>query len=220
VLELEGIGSVKKGEVLALPSLAELLALPALREFSIDDAYKYGGESIRHLIDNIPLTNKKKYINVGTAIQLLSPSACSIISHETYSHEWHVDGYSCDNPDYYHLLVSDCTALTEFASEEIMIAKFYPESVDLGELNHHLNNYENIEPVAMSPNTFHTFSTFTVHRATLAKKVEFRYMFRVIESDFSEPRAFARDGTSFVYRGMQELNSVFQGIGKTTINRW
>lgn len=183
-------GMPPAADKIELPNIGEFLVLPMYGRVSADDLYKYGGETYRLLLNNAPLQNDRKYVIVMAFTQLLYPEVRSIPAAtlgET-EEDFHIDaceGFD-DIPDRNHILLSDCTARTEFNSVE-----FEAEVPDVRgmEMNAWITrNWRDlgIVPKKIESGRFYTFDTH-IHRPTAPEGYELRMIFRVSESDRVPP---------------------------------
>jgi hypothetical protein len=177
-------------DYIELPDIAELLCFtPMFGRISAEDLRKHGGENLRYLLDKAPIKNDRKYVSIITYTQMLYPEVASIASMvgDPEQH-WHRDGNSGDvysRNSHIHLFLSKCTALTEFNAE--------PFEIDLDDkdgksFNLKLKEYE-IKGKQMESNKFVTFGPH-VHRRVEVKRPQFRFMFRITESDTVCPIPF------------------------------
>lgn len=187
-LLIKGYDSVKLSEKIELPDIAELIRFPFCSQVDIDDLYRNCSEDMKYILDRIPLTNKTKYISINTCTQLLSPNVTS-----APRGNWHFDGDSFkeDSPTIIHLLISDCTAVTEFMEDDLVLDEFDEDSM-VGEVEVALNKKLHlIKPVKAECSKFITFDGCRhFHRAVKAERFEFRFMMRVMESNVIKPCKF------------------------------
>lgn len=164
-----------------------LLQFPFVKTASFDDLYKHGTSDLKNFLDQVPLQYKHKHITVNMEIQLLSPERTT-----APRSNWHFDGLSFRPQDESncHLFVSDCYARTEFLKDELDLPQFDTNS-DLINVELFMNqNLDLIEPVKMPANRFVTFNELHFHRPVRADRTEFRFMIRVLESDFLAPVSY------------------------------
>jgi hypothetical protein len=182
------------GKPIVLPNIGEFLRLPAYGRVSADDLYKYGGETFRHLLDNAPLRNDKKHVIIMAFTQYLYPDVRSIPSVTKVDDEdWHRDGCSSlyYNEMRNHILVTDCSARTEFNLNALTLK--FDRDLNGDEFNAYVSkNYKElgIVPKKIPPNCFVTFDNH-VHRRSAPTGYEFRFTFRITETDMIEPRSYA-----------------------------
>lgn len=184
-------------DYIELPDIAELLMYPIFFDTPIEIAYKYGTDFQRKLIDMTPLRHTKKYITVLSEVRLLDKYNRSCTNFNSYmmnhpENEWHIDCEENEDKtmtkifeetDMIHLLTSKATSMTEFNKNEIKIDKdlTYDEFYQFIRKNKHL-----IIPQKMPHNRIVTFTNH-LHRATPSQRIEFKYMFRVVETDRKRP---------------------------------
>jgi hypothetical protein len=194
---IDSARSLDVSGLVGLPDIEELLFLPNLSYMSADDCF-YENEVFRHLIQHAPIKNDRKYVLVESRLQYLSPNVISVP--RGY---WHVDtsSFSDSRGDRTHLLISECTARTEFTKGEIHLDLF-DEEASINEVEVYLNRNQHLfESEAIESNRFITFGAKHLHRCIKASKNEFRFMFRVLETDYIKPNPTerARLYTSCVY---------------------
>lgn len=181
MLKLKGFDTVKVGEKIELPDTSELILFPFVMQADLEDLYKNASSSLRSILDKIELKNDKKYASVNMTTQLLSPNVTA-----APRGNWHFDTDSLreDNQAYIHLLLSDCTALTEFTKDDFILDNFQDDSSP-SDVEIYLNKNEHLlDPIKITPNSFHTFEGGRhIHRAINSELFEFRFMIRVLESD-------------------------------------
>lgn len=176
------------GKEIELPNIAELLLYPFFLDISADEFYKHGTDLHRKLINSAPLKHDMKYVTVTSHIQLLSPGVRAVYNKIGYNLEWHIDSkFHDDANDRFHILMTDCSALTEFNESEVNV------EVD-SEIGHfdflrYINDNEEklgLKPRKVEPNKFTTFTNH-IHRAIDPIQHEFRYFIRIIESNNKAP---------------------------------
>lgn len=208
------LGSPEVGKELELPDIAELLFVPMFMGADVEDAYKYGGEIYRKFLDLTPLKNDKKYVTLTSYIQYLDPSIDTI----KFLNCWHIDGsnsiFTCDERN--HFLISDATCRTEFIENDVLVD--LPVSA---QYNSSANSYlnDNAEkfgfiPKSIEPNRFVTFTAHHPHRAVKPKRREFRWIFRVTESDDKQanPEGISKalNNTSYAFVDDKKLPNIEQ----------
>jgi hypothetical protein len=180
-----------------LPDIAELLEQNFHEGVSCDDLYKYGSQIYRDILDKTPLGNDRKYAVLTARVQILRPNEISIKYHD----DWHVDGqnsfFDCNNR--IHLLVSNCTSLTEFNVNPFELE--VQDNAKLDDINKIVNKMD-LTPKSIEPNRFYTFDVKNAHRAVNPSRTEFRFMFRIIESNTHEPRMYKESmkNSSHIYK--------------------
>lgn len=202
-------------ETIELPRMEELLLNEFINYVYAEDVYKYGTELHKYLLDKTPISNKRKYVVVTSVVQFLVPEVSPVININKLDHEWHVDAntdylvngdetYACD----YHLLISGhkLTSVTEFNENIIKI------DVDNGEdINHYLNNEPSITKLIsgreIDTNKIYTFDSKSIHKAKRSKQPEFRFFYRVIETNIEFPYYSRYENAikhSYVYNGINK----------------
>ncbi len=203
---IEGFPAIHDIE-LEMPSVAELLSVPFWDRCSAEDVYKYGGDVGRYFLNKVPIKNDMKYVNVWINLQLLKPGVGSI----KYKYNWHLDGSKVPfgAHERLFLVISDCTATTEFNKNRI--EHYVDSEISHEDYDKYVN--ENAENIGIAgervpPNKFIEFTSSHAHRATNPLKEEFRFLFRVCESNdlVSQPANKARLSSSHIY----------EEIGKST----
>lgn len=192
------------------PTQEEVQGTPSLWNCSIEDALKYGGSLTKAAIGALNLRFDKKYIVVDTKVHMLMPNFCPAIPN------WHTDGVprgkglrpeSKDEPilfsqnhmsdSRFHLLVTGEGCLTEFITDAVELD--VPRKAGEGNLYSILNEQvrEKVRNSDLRTFTAPTctpieFDWFTIHRGTLAKLHEWRYLIRVTETDHMPPQTDLR----------------------------
>lgn len=193
-IKLQGFDSLKISDTIKLPNIAELISSPIIVDWDVDSAYKYGGELVRYLLSKTPLRNDKKYINVVSTIQYLTPTTASI-PHT----DWHCD------PGVAAPFLHDANLHILSSSDSLLSSTtcFFDKGVDFNvddyyltakhrEFREHLTaNFDklNVESVSAPQDKMVTFTNLHAHRAINPTKTELRYFWRVQESDIEPSKA-------------------------------
>lgn len=190
-------------DYIELPDMAELLTMPIFFDCPIEEALKYGSDFQKKLLSMVPLRGTKKYTTILSEVRMLTPvnrscTGFSDMSHTDSDYEWHIDteeeldgsmkNYG-EETDIVHLLVSKTSCMTEFLKSDIMLNDINPSEHSLYQMLDYIRyNKEiiNLEPVKIPHNRIVTFTNH-LHRATKGDRIEFRYMFRVVETDRKRP---------------------------------
>lgn len=202
-------GFPKQHMELDMPNIGELFCQPMFMFVSADDLFKQN-EFMRYLLTYAPIKNDMKYVTVITYTQFLNPNVRTIQrSRGLEPGSWHIDGYQ--NGSRVHMLQSECSSMTEFNVEEFTVFDQCFESEEA--LWSYLNTLK-LPARKIDPNRFVTFDTHP-HRSTTPKEREFRFMFRVLESNTRPPRTLeqARIRTSSVYGESGSMPSIEQDGG-------
>ena len=189
MLTLKGYNSVSISDKIELPKIVDLIRMPFYNWVSFEDAYKHGNSDFRNLLDKVPLKNDKKYVTLNCYTHFLTPNVTP-----APRGNWHIDVDRTDFKDsnHVHLLLSDCTSVTEFIDKDIILENFDENSSPLEvELYFNRNLLNTITPVKFETSRFMTFDgPYHFHRAVKSKRDEFRFMLRINESNDSPPRKF------------------------------
>jgi hypothetical protein len=217
------------GNEIELPDMAELLAYPSFFDVSADDFYKYGTEFQKYLLDKTPLKNDKKTVSVLCQVKYLSKDtrSCTPVRAGWGGHyEWHIDN-EADNSHIYtvprdrvHLMTSQTTSMTEFLADEVSIP--LPLDTPYTEFKEYLHDFPYLlKGKPMPANRIVTFDNH-MHRATPSQRIEFKFMFRVVETDRErqpEPYSFEAQAKSLVYDGNRGdfIDNIERQKGKVVI---
>lgn len=200
-----------QGGTIEQPSDLELKNTFSLWNASYEDAIRYGGAITRDALQAMNIHHDRKNIIVDTKIHMLMPGWSPAIL------GWHVDGAPRDaqkNPqgtglpdtfaqegderfNRYHLMVTGTGCLTQYINKPVTVPIPSTPSYDVYT---HMSRFVQ-EHVAKHPEDVSTFPSCTVmefdwwdiHTGVLATKKEWRYLIRVCESDYYEPRKDLRE---------------------------
>jgi len=199
------------GKEMEQPSKLDIKNTFGLWNASIDDAVLYGGEVTRQALRVMNLRHDRKNIIVDTKIHMLMPGWSPAIL------GWHTDGAPRDNkknpqgsglPDtfaqendvrfnHYHFLVTGQGCLTEYIKGPLIIdIPSEPSESVYSVMSNTVDRQVKIHPQIVStvPScTAVEFDWWDIHRGVIAKKSEWRYLIRVCESDYYEPRKDLRE---------------------------
>lgn len=183
-----------------------------LRQVSLEDAARYGGPITKAALGLLRLKGTRKYVTVDTKVNLLLPGFIPAIP------GWHTDGVprgDALNPggkgeprisaqaagaipsSYYHLLVTGHHSQTQFIEQPLSLN--VEDSSSLYEKM--TRDVENIfarsidvPRVLTAPScAMVEWDWWSIHRAVPANARGWRYLIRVTESDFIEPRTDPAD---------------------------
>lgn len=224
------------GEHIELPDMAELLTYPMFVDVPIEEAYKYATDFQRKLINLAPIRGNKKYTTLYSQVKFLDPnhrSCTGLPSDKDEDKEWHIDteedGFEgqmnryYEETDFVHLLTSKATSMTEFNLNEITL-DFDPMSHTTEEFYKYLHG--NIKKLgiigaSMPSNRFVTFTNH-LHRATPSNRIEFKFMFRIVETDRERPPSsptYNRDTEGVIMNGNREnIRNISQQEDKIIIH--
>lgn len=193
------------------PSFKDIKTTFGLWNASFDDAVKYGGEVTRAALQTMNIKHDRKNIIVDTKIHMLMPGMCPAIP------GWHVDGAPRDknkNPqgkdlpdtlsqegddryNHYHILVTGSGCLTQFISRPVELeipvepsAEIY--SIMSKSISEKVKEDSSLV-VSIPSCTSVEFDWWDIHTGIIATKHEWRYLIRVCESDYYEPKRDLRE---------------------------
>jgi hypothetical protein len=199
------------GNSIEQPPVNELKNTFGLWNASYDDAVRYGGEITRQALRAMNIRHDRKNIIVDTKIHMLMAGMSPAIP------GWHVDGAPRDNlknpqgsgmPDTfaqegdkrfnrYHILVTGFGCLTQFINKPLTVHIPIRPSYEVYNIMSEavqVRVKENPELVCEVPTaTVVEFDWWNIHTGIVAKKNEWRYLIRVAESDYYEPRKDLRE---------------------------
>lgn len=225
-ITFEGFPTLKMTDKIELPDMAELLMQPQLYRASLDDAYKYGGDFTRYLIEKAPLTHKRKHILVSSFIKHLNPFLGTV-----RAPTWHTDaGYHQDNIT--HILVANSSSIrTEFLEKEITLET----DVDLTKMcqSNYVYYLNEVFPHKMvgkeiDSDMYVTFSHRHPHKINLPQDSHLRFFVNIIETDDILPspkeQAFIAQSVSNYAHNESEYTSALEfskdGIIIRNLFRW
>jgi hypothetical protein len=208
-----------------LPDMAELLLMPIVNSVFVEDARKYGTEFQKRLIDSTPFTNKKRYIYIQMQTSLLTPEVSPVVNINKNDYEWHVDGNDSFEYDdvVYHILQNKTTSMTDFNTTPFetedreedgaskVIRKMNDPESDISKL---------LVPLTVIPERIYTFDNTNIHRAKRTTRPEFRFFYRVVESDIPLRVDQRKVGRAYVYDGStQSITNIEQIIRDGHVSR-
>lgn len=183
--------------VIETPDIAELLMYPNFQVAEADTVWKYGSDFQRKLLSLSPLKYNRKHVTVYSGVHIVSPHARAITpyAHDKSKSEWHIDGREDTYSQFDHwepqetvfLFLANASKPTEFVKHEIEIVDPNLLAMDRGKFCHWMQQTEDahglIKDFAPIENSRLYEFTNHVHRAVMPKGVEFRYTFRIRETD-------------------------------------
>lgn len=174
-----------------MPDIAELLSYPIFHCASVKQFMKESTEFQRQLLSNVPLRYDRNYIVIQSCVHIQTPTRYSSLTNGSPDFGWHIDSDDSDpeaylkNPDRVFLLSTKCDSMTEFSENEIVINTGDDRFLDFTGINKYIrDNFESLDVIGkkMPSNRIVTFENH-LHRPTHPKRMEFRYVFRVRETN-------------------------------------
>jgi len=223
----------KISEEIELPDIAELMIYPSFHNHDIEDVYKYGTDFQKYLIEKIDLSNTKKQVYVTSQVTLLTPTVRSFIPADgiVLGAEWRI-GYEGEGQyvyneerDIVHLLTNNVTSHTQFLEEDVIV-NISPDTEYSEFINYVHDNFEklNIKPKNAEPNKIITFTNH-MHREAPPLRPEFKFMFKVVETDrertarlYSPATDVCNPVTVFNLEKQQIMKNMVRESGKITIH--
>lgn len=195
------------GEYIDFPNDGELLQYPYFNWALAEEVREHGTEFQKSLLDRAPLRNNKKYVYVVNSFRYLYPGIFANLPEFGPRNEWHTDGLLADN--FVHIIMSDVSCRTEFNTTPFTL-EVPEEELNNGYTWFLKEGMEKDKEWGLSPRQVdgQRFVTFTnhVHRASIPSKYEFRFFFRVIETD-SDARLRSRGPSPVTYN-----SGVYQNV--------
>ncbi len=199
------------GKSMEQPTFNDIKSTFGLWNASMEDAIRYGGELTRAALQTMNIRNDRKNIIVDTKIHMLMPGMSPAIP------GWHTDGAPRDknkNPqgkdlpdtfaqenderfNHYHILVTGTGCLTKFLAKPtyISIPDQPNESVYAVMSNETSSKVKEDPTLTINAPTCTSveFDWWDIHTGVIAEKHEWRYLIRVCESDYYQPRKDLRE---------------------------
>jgi hypothetical protein len=194
------------GRSIEPPPVDELKSTFGLWNASLDDAVRYGGPVTRDALQAMNLRHDRKHVVVDTKVHMLLPGMSPA------NGGWHTDGAPRDasknpqaaglpdirsqegdpRPNRYHLLVTGNGCLTRFIDRPIEVPIPAGPSSDLYRI---MSDFVAAQ-VAQTPSlsvavpscTVVEFDWWDIHAGVVAADGEWRFLIRVCETDYYEPR--------------------------------
>lgn len=202
MIRIPGLSSARVSEEIPMPDIGQLLVEPFFFDTDIHDAYSNGSDFQRLLLDSIPDLGAYGHnvISVMSEVRLLGPDfrACTIPSEDDMQ-EWHIDDESgidgdsdyvwAEEGDRVHLYTNQTSAMTEFLKDDLVLPNLNPEDFTFDSFMAYFHDYykrNKLETAFLPANRIVTFTNH-LHRANNPQNYEFRYMFRVVETNRARP---------------------------------
>jgi len=193
------------------PISNEIKSTFGLWNASLDDAVRYGGDLTRQALSAMDLRHDRKHIIVDTKIHMLMKGMCPAIP------GWHCDGAPRDNngnpngsgkpdtfaqennprPNRYHLMCTGMGCLTQYINRPIMVDIPHVPSYEV----YNILSESVQKMVKDDPSLIYTvpscqvveFDWWDIHTGVVASVNEWRFLIRVCESDYYQPRKDLRE---------------------------
>lgn len=183
-------------EKIEMPDIAELLSYPMFHIAEAETVRKYGTEFQKKLLDIAPLRNNTKHVTILSMVHVVYPNIRTMTffgEGNVDGREWHIDGEDFGSGNDFdhlepietcHLLLGHTQFVTEFADKDIFIIQPEIANMTREEFNTYLNNklYSDLKGIPIENGKLYTFSNH-IHRAVEPKRMEFRYSFRIRETN-------------------------------------
>lgn len=193
------------------PPQSEVKNTFGLWNASYDDAVRYGGEVTRAALQAMNLRHDRKNIIVDTKVHMLMPGWSPAIP------GWHADGAprspnkdpnGLDPPDTfaqegderynrYHILVTGFGCLTQYINCPMYVPLPSEPAYDVYSImSKYVQKKVDENPAIVSSFAScvaYEFDWWNIHTGIIASRKEWRYLIRVCESDYYEPRTDLRE---------------------------
>lgn len=180
-----------------MPDIAELLMYPLFTRMEAENFFKYATDFQKKLFDMCPLKNNTRHVIVLSTVTILDPRKRVITYPNSHGGEWHVDGTfgsMFEQKDTLHLLLSHTTATTEFNTNAMELDLH--EGMTRREFGALINSNK-IEPLlvpkSIETDKICTFNSYHIHRPIPSKNIQFRFTFRVSETDRDDPFSIEKE---------------------------
>lgn len=171
-----------------MPDIAELLLYPMFWRTDVELFRKHATDFQKKLLDMCPLKNNKRHVIIFSSVQILDPMKRLFTNAiPGTGREWHIDGLGDGGlwtpSETVHFLIGHTTSPTEFTKNPLSFD--IPNDWGKGRFNAYINEdpvFQTIVPQPIELGRIYTF-THHVHRAVPTKGIQFRYTWRVRETD-------------------------------------
>lgn len=177
-LKLEGYDTILIGDSIEIPDLYELMTMQWVKKMDPEDVIKHGGEFNNYFLSKTPITNKRKHVVVDSCLYCLAPNSSNL----------HLDYWHTDNPDtIIHTFVGTGKHLTK-KSPLLFAAESFEVDIDKFRYKHQMINWyeEYLDESKVKKcdlNRIISFNGNHIKKILPAEKFEFRFVWRVIESN-------------------------------------
>lgn len=183
---------VQQEEVIPTPNIAELLFMPVFSRCDPERFDKFATPFQKMLLQKCPLVGGYKNLVIDSYVQFLYPEMCPVGTRSAMNqlHEWHCDGWHdlTSEATTFHLFESESECATLFNAEPIEVE--LPDAMRINDFNtaavsHAVQDW-GVKGIPMAHNRWLSFSRH-VHRAVQVTHKQFRFFFRVTESNNIAP---------------------------------
>lgn len=180
-------------EQIRVPDMAELLYMPNFVVAEADTVWKYGTDFQRKILSMCNLKHNRRHVTVYSSIHVVAPSARPITQFSKSNirgNEWHIDGLLPETLEHHdpqetvHLFLGNASKPTEFQKTPIEIVDPSVLAMTRQEFTNWINwgGKHLIDGQAIENGRVYEFSNH-IHRAVVPDSPEFRFTFRVRETD-------------------------------------
>jgi hypothetical protein len=182
------------GNRIESPDVAELLLYPNFIVAEADTVWKFGSDFQRELLSKCNLKHNRKHVTVYSGVHVVSKQMRPITTvglNAERGREWHIDGLDNQSYDHFypeetvHLYLSHASLPTEFQKYPLEITDPKLLAMNRYDFCYWLNTDEGIAHIDAAPienERIYEFSNH-IHRALVPDRPQFRYTFRVRETD-------------------------------------
>lgn len=216
------------GEPIEFPDISELIAMPMFSYAEPEWVLKNGNEFQKYLLDKAPLTHEKKYVHVFCQIRFVYQGVLINIPdfpNLSPRNEWHSDGIQAHS--YTHTIANSFG--TEFNTKEFELE--IPDDAGYSWFIREATFKARKWGLTPKPAPLKRFVTVEnhIHRAPTPNKSDFRFFFRVIETNDNIPRelnqigkvsvVYDPDGTAINNIDIRENGNVFISLPSKLMRR-
>lgn len=202
-IKISGFNSVGVSEEIELPGLYNLMNMQWVKKMNAEDVYKHGGELNRYLLSKTPITHSRKYAIVDSLLYCLPADTSNL-----HISSWHLDSPNNIN----HIMIGKgkdlCkTSPLSFIKDDINLE--IEDGINKEQFGKVIENKVNngLETVEAELGKIVTFNGSNLKKISPAKKLEFRFVWRVIESDDITPdnlKDALKDRSRMLYTGVAD----------------
>lgn len=207
-------GEVKFGNTIEIPTQDDIKNTQGLWNASYDDAFRFGGDLTRAALQAIQLVGDRKHVVVDVKTHMLMPDMIPAIP------GWHTDGVPRGGtmspakgpahiemqedaePPRFHLLVVGGNCPTRFVKDRNIELDLWGNLYE--GISHQMSELESrgdIETYDAPNGQVVVWDWWEVHTAQRARKMGWRYLIRVTETDYLAPEKDLR----LVLRNQQQV---------------